>query len=323
MPVGAQLPPNLHWRTIETQHFQVHFSPGLEDQARRAAVNAERAYTQLSAELVAPRGPIDLVVADNVDYTNGYATPYPTNRIVIYAHPPISSSALRFYDEWNALVVTHELTHVFHMDRARGWWRFAQRIFGRSPPLMPNVYEPAWLTEGLAVYYESRLTGSGRLAGTEHAMIARASALAGAPRRLDQISATTSQYPGGQGSYIYGSLLFQHLAQSRGAEHVPEFVERLSKQPIPFFLNRAAKKTFGVSLMDAWREFNDSLRRAAAAPGEPLPGWRDLTRGGRDVQHPRWIDERSILYTASTGRESPGAYSVDLYGRSRRLCRRN
>ena len=40
---GAQLVPNTKWRTIHTEHFQVHFSPGLEEHARRAAVNAERA----------------------------------------------------------------------------------------------------------------------------------------------------------------------------------------------------------------------------------------------------------------------------------------
>jgi len=37
---------------------------------------------------------------------------------------------------------------------------------------MPNLYTPAWMTEGLAVYYESRMTGFGRLAGTAHTTIA-------------------------------------------------------------------------------------------------------------------------------------------------------
>jgi hypothetical protein len=145
---SAQLPPNEHWRTIHTQHFRIHFTPTMEDEARRAAVNAERAYAQLSTELVAPRGTIDLVVSDNVDFVNGYATPFPTNRIVVYAHPPTDASGLRNYDDWNALVVTHELTHIFHLDRSRGIWRFGQAIFGRNPLLFPNLYEPRWVLEG-------------------------------------------------------------------------------------------------------------------------------------------------------------------------------
>src|SRR5689334_18171263 len=173
----AQVAPNADWHTLHTRHFRVHFAPALEQEARRAAVNAERAYAQLSTELVPPRGTIDLVISDDVDYVNGYATPYPTNRIVVYAHPPTDASGLRDYEDWNALVVTHELTHIFHLDRSRGIWRIGQSVFGRNPLLFPNLYEPRWVLEGLAVYYESRLTGVGRLESAEHLMTARAAAL--------------------------------------------------------------------------------------------------------------------------------------------------
>ena len=317
------LPPNVAWRTIRTEHFHVHFTPELEDQARRAAANAERAYTLLAAELRPPRPPIDLVITDNVDFANGYAMSAPSNRIVIYAHPPVGTSSLRFYDEWNALVVTHELTHIFQFDRARGWWRVAQAVFGRNPAIMPHLYTPSWITEGLAVYYESRLTGSGRLVGTEHGMLARATIADHFGPRLDELSLASSEYPGGQVSYAYGSLLFDHLARTRGPEHVGEFIERVSAAPIPFFLNRAARRSFGVSFSTAWREFRDSVARDARIAGAPMPGWRDLTTDGWDVLFPRWRADSTILYTAITGRDVTGLYSVDLDGRRRRLGRRN
>ncbi|MFI5246389.1 MAG: hypothetical protein ACHQQR_14245, partial [Gemmatimonadales bacterium] len=41
---GAQVAPDLHWRTITTEHFHVNFGPGLEPVARRAAGSIERAY---------------------------------------------------------------------------------------------------------------------------------------------------------------------------------------------------------------------------------------------------------------------------------------
>ena len=75
--------PDLEWWTVHTPHFRVHFQPELDSLARRAAVSAERAWSRLAAELVAPRGPVDLVVADNVDYSNGFATTFPSNRIVV------------------------------------------------------------------------------------------------------------------------------------------------------------------------------------------------------------------------------------------------
>ena len=40
----------------------------------------------LEAALVpAPAGRVHLVLADNVDYANGFATPFPRNRVVIFA----------------------------------------------------------------------------------------------------------------------------------------------------------------------------------------------------------------------------------------------
>ena len=88
-PASAQVDPALDWHTIKTQHFYIHFTPPVEGLARRIAADAERAYAELSLELHPPRGMIDVVLSDDVDFSNGYATPVPTNRIVVYANPPV------------------------------------------------------------------------------------------------------------------------------------------------------------------------------------------------------------------------------------------
>ncbi|HSC14459.1 MAG TPA: hypothetical protein VLI71_05040, partial [Gammaproteobacteria bacterium] len=95
---------------------------------------------KLSAHLTPPKGIIDLVVADNVDFSNGSATPFPSNRIVIYARPPVNDDALRFADDPIRLIVTHELTHVFQLDRSNGLWSLLRRVFGRYPYYFPNAY---------------------------------------------------------------------------------------------------------------------------------------------------------------------------------------
>lgn len=319
----AQLAPNADWRTLHTRHFRVHFAPALEQEARRAAVNAERAYAQLSAELVPPRGIIDLVVSDDVDYVNGYATPYPTNRIVVYAHPPTDASGLRDYEDWNALVVTHELTHIFHLDRTRGIWRLGQAIFGRNPLLFPNLYEPRWVLEGLAVYFESRVTGVGRLESAEHLMTARAAALANRIPTLQELSPGTSRFPGGEVIYIYGSLLFDYLSRTRGPQSVRDFVEIGAKTPIPFILTVTSRKAFGISFQTAWEQWRDSLMRETRAPHEVMPGWRQLTNAGYIALFPRWLGDTTLIYAGDKARETPGAYEVGLSGKEARLGRRN
>jgi hypothetical protein len=320
---SAQIPPNEQWRTIETRHFRVHFTPALEQEARRAAVNAERAYSGLSSELVPPRGMIDLVVSDNVDFVNGYATPFPSNRIVVFAHPPTDVSGLRSYDDWNSLVVTHELTHIFHLDRSLGIWRFGQAIFGRNPLLFPNLYEPRWVLEGLAVYFESRLTGYGRLESSEHSMVARAAALAHQVPTLQELSPGTSRFPGGEAIYIYGSLLFDYLSRTRGPGSIREFVERGAKTPFPFFLTAISRGAFGMSFQTAWQQWSDSLVREMRTPHEVMPGWRAVTSAGRVAFFPRWLSDTSLIYAGDKGREVPSAYEASLSGRERRLGRRN
>ena len=318
---GAQVRPDARWRTIPTQHFLIHFSPATEAFARRAAVDAERAYEQLSRELVPPRGTIDLVISDDVDYSNGYATAFPTNRIVVYAHPPVDALSLRNYGDWGMLVITHELTHIFHLDRVRGPWRALQHVFGRNPALFPAYYEPSWLVEGLAVYYESRLTGVGRLQSSDFLAVARATALGGAFPGIADLSSSSTHFPGGVTVYVYGSLLFDELARAHGDSGVPRFVERSSGQLIPFFLDRAARKSFGATFSDAWRAVRDSALAGAGVARPPIADWRPLAGGFDAAEYPRWRDS-AVIVSASTGRETAGAYLIDRKGAVTRLGRR-
>ncbi|HEY2027061.1 MAG TPA: hypothetical protein VGG78_08635, partial [Gemmatimonadaceae bacterium] len=319
----AQPAPYHHYRTLETQHFRVHVARGLEREGRVAAAAAERAYAGLARELTPPRGMIDLVVSDDADYSNGFATPFPTNRIVVFANPPIESRGLELNEDWLALVVTHELTHIFHLDRARGVWATAQHILGRAPYLFPNAYGPAWLTEGLAVYYESRLTEGGRLKDSEERDLARASASENALPRIDQLSLGTPRFPGGSGAYAYGSLFIEYLATTYGDSSVHRFVEEQSGQLIPLWLNRPAKRGFGVSFSDAFEMWRDSVRRSVSVAQPPLPGWRELTTHGYYASAPRWSSDSSLVYVGTDGREANAAYSLGLDGARRRLGRRN
>ncbi|HEV8495598.1 MAG TPA: hypothetical protein VGQ56_01965, partial [Gemmatimonadaceae bacterium] len=321
--VGAQAP-NLPWRTLATQHFYVHFNPPLEPLARRIAADAERAYSELSRELHPPRGMIDVVISDDVDQSNGSATSFPTNRIVVYANPPVSESALRYTNDWGQLVITHELTHIFHLDRTRGLWSVAQMIFGRAAALFPNSYSPSWLVEGLAVYEESKLAGAGRIEGSEHRMIARAAAIDHTFPSLGALSLAQGHFPFGETAYSFGSLFVDYLAKKQGDALVGRFVEKSSADVIPFLINIPARQGFGISFSRAWRDFSDSVGRSIReTPLAPLAGWRELTQDGVFVFAPRWLSDSSIVYSGSPGRETFAAFRVDLNGKRVRVGRRN
>src|SRR6266516_1777919 len=259
-PAAAQ-DPSGHWRTLHTQHFRVHFRPDYRARAVEAAREAERAYRLLSSELHPPRGIIDLTLSDDVDAANGFTTVFPSNRFTIFLTPPVTDPGLQNYDSWERLVIVHELTHVFHLDRSRGLWGTLQSIFGRVPGFFPNQYQPSWVIEGLATYYESRFTTGGRADGTFHREIVAADAAADRARSPWN-ALYFSRWPDGLGPYAYGSRFWDYLARTTGDSVIPHFIEATSGQFIPFRIGRPLRHA-GVpnALTEVW-----SRSVAAAAP---------------------------------------------------------
>lgn len=319
----AQVRPDLDWRTITTTHFYIHFTPPVEGLARRIAADAERAYAQLSDQLHPPRGKIDVVVSDDIDASNGSATPFPTNRIIVYANPPINETALRYTNDWGQMVISHELTHIFHLDRTRGIWALGQDVFGRAATLFPNFYSPSWITEGLAVYEESRIAGAGRIEGSEHRMIARASAIDRRFPSIGTLSLAYGRFPFGEEAYGYGSLFIDYLARTKGSDKVGAFVEKSSAELIPYLYDIPSRAAFGTSFTRAFKQFADSIIKSVPSFAPPMPGWRQLTNDGVYVFAPRWLGDTSIIYSGTPGRESFGAYRVNLSGKRTRVGRRN
>jgi hypothetical protein len=323
----AQIPSDAQWRVIDTPHFRVHYTPGLEPLARRAGARAEEAYAAIAPVLVRPpRGRVDVVVADNVDFSNGFATPFPRNRVVIYAHPPVDDPTLAFYDDWVQLVLTHELTHVFHLDYARGLPRIPRYLFGRLPLGFPETTTPDWTKEGLAVYLESRLTRAGRIRGTIHEMELRTAVLEGRFFTLDRVSGDPATWPGGNTRYVYGSMFLQYLSETHGERAAGEFVRRYGGYVVPFLNDYAAKRAYGVSFSRAWREWRSSLEVRYRAQADSLRALgltepEVLTKAGRRAEFPRWSpDGRWIAYGAQTGREEAQQRLVDGDGNERTIA---
>ena len=330
--VGAQVRPDLPWRTIATEHFRVHFTPELEALARRTARNAELAWVALARELVPPRGTVDIVVADHADYANGYATPFPSNRIVVFARPPVEELSLRNHADWNQLLVTHELTHIFHLDRARGWWGVAQRLFGRAAPFFPNSYAPSWIIEGLAVHYETRLgAGGGRLAGSEFPMLVRAAALEGTLPALDALSLAQPHFPRGNVAYLYGAYAMTHA----DPRQMRTYVESASARMIPWRQDANARAAFGESFTRRWQAWRDSVTRAETVAASPTDASlasearaaaavsRTLTTQPYTARFPRFVSNTEMVYVAEDGRETTGRYALTLEGERRRIGRQN
>ncbi len=327
---SAQVPPGEDWRQADTDHFVITYPERLSGPVvERAAASAERAWDLLSRRfVVGPDDRVQLLLTDHADVANGFATPFPFNRITIFVSPPLDGSNISHFDDWLELVITHELVHTFHLELKGTLGTVLRGIFGRLPgawPVFPSASTPTWFVEGLATYYESQLTGAGRVRGTWHDMVLRTAALEGVLGPVDQVSGSTPRWPHGNRPYVFGSSFLQHVSERYGEEAVAGFAQALAGQWIPFRLNAAAYDAFQGSVKhdwDAWREriTRDALdEKAAAEARAPLTEGERVGGAGRLAQQPLVSPDGSTLaYARSDGVERTQIRLSDPDGRNSR-----
>lgn len=331
----SQVAPDAHWRTLRTAHFRIHFEDRLETVAWRAAGRAEAAWDALGSLTRRPDEPVDLILSDDEDFANGFASAFPSNRIYIYVQPPVSNIALAYQRDWLELVIAHELTHIFQLDRTSRVGSALRAAFGRVPvawPFFPEVLTPGWTKEGLAVEYETRLTGAGRNAGTFHDMILRTALLEGRFSGIDRASSPDPLWPEGNHAYAYGSLFMDYLRRRFGAEATTRLVDRTASSVFPPSLtfDRVGRRAYGESFTALWRDWHGALAGTYAAQADSLRAEgltpdRPLTAAGRYAGHPRVSPDGAVVaYVASTGRDDPETRLLDAAGgETRVLARRN
>jgi Tol biopolymer transport system component len=333
---AAAQAPHEDYRTLSTQHFRVTFPAHLESLGRRAAGHAEVAYDGLTDALGEPGdGRIDLLVTDNSDLSNGFASIKPSRRMTVYAVPPTDGFQLAYYDDWLELVITHELAHIIHLDYTNTLLgKVGRAVFGRAPvdwPLFPEQATPNWVIEGLATWYESRLTNAGRVRGTYQEMQIRTAILEGRFEGIGEASGRSPLWPGGNRPYLYGSLLFDYLLDRYGEDRMSSFVEAVGGQWVPYRIDAAGRSAFGVSFSEAWRDWEATLRQRYETLDEDLASLGPVTEPERLTHGARWAlyptvspDGESLVYTRADGWSDTQLRRSDPDGgESRQLARTN
>ncbi len=301
--------PRLRFRTIRTAHFDVHAHQGEAALARRLAAIAERVRQKFVPELGVPRGRVQVILVDQTDLANGWATPLPYDTIEIAAVPPGPETLIGNSTDWLELVFTHEYTHILHLDRSRGLLQAVRRVFGRVPPAFANGFLPAWQVEGLATFEESRMTGEGRIHAGDFRAIVDLAAAAGRFEPRHRAAGGLDDWPAGNAQYAYGAYFHQFLADTYGPEQLTQLADRTSGR-LPFFGSGAFKQVFGRSADQLWNDFRQSRERAGVAASETDGRAARLTRHGFVVAAPAVAADGTIYYRMSNPDGFPALMSL-------------
>jgi hypothetical protein len=326
--------PFAKYRTFESPHFILTFEPGLEVYAARTATQAETAYAWLQRMYGSvPRGKIRIVIVDQGDLFNGSATPAPTNRIVAFAHTPVDDQLFYTRDPVE-LLATHELAHIFHLDEARGIWRVLRGVFGRADLTFPHLFDGDAVIEGLATYYESRLTDGGRVRGSQFPETLRAALLETNGPHLDEAQSDPGAWPLDR-HYVFGSLFIDHLATRYGPTTPPAWMKQRAGglQSIVSHGSGVGNLFGGNSLSQEWNDWIESERDKAVRLRDQL---RDRAPGLAEttplcgIAHfsafPRVSPDgsRVAFLTTDAGRKPLGLYVADVATcNARRIARVN
>jgi hypothetical protein len=269
--------PALRWRTLETEHFEIHFAEQQRSQAQLAASIAERVYLNTTRLLDwQPRRRTHVVLLDSGDFANGFASPIPYNFTGIFLSPPDQGELLQ-NREWLELVLSHEFFHIVHLDKASGTPLALRDVLGRLLPFFPNMLQPSWVIEGLAVQAESDARHHyGRLENTYFEGMMRAEVSRGV-RSLREVNAGGRGFPLNR-DYLYGSYFFLFLRERYGESAVRAFIDNYSANVVPFKMDSDAIAVTGKGLDALWLDYQAWLRARFATDPRDGPQGAELVR---------------------------------------------
>ncbi|MEO7273443.1 MAG: hypothetical protein ABIX28_18525, partial [Vicinamibacterales bacterium] len=297
--------PRLHFRTLTTPRFEIHFHQGEDAAAARLARIAEEVATSLDRTLGPAAGRVHVILVNQSDQPNGWATPVPYNLIEITAAGPSGESLIGNTDDWLRLVFTHEYTHIVHLGRASGWIGGLRRVFGRNPALFPNLSQPLWAIEGMATFEESA-AGRGRVNAGDFRQIVTRAAAGSRFEPLDRIGGGLNDFPGGNAQYAYGGLFHRFLADTYGEPTLRRLTDETARR-LPYLGFTAYRTVFGKSLGALWRDFAaDALAKNTVAAAAA----QQLTHHGFSVAGPRFAPDGRLYYSVANPEGFPALMSL-------------
>ncbi|TDI76095.1 MAG: hypothetical protein E2O84_03375 [Bacteroidetes bacterium] len=310
-------PPRVGYLTLPGDHFDIIYQWGLRAQAEET-LGALEASLVGTDSLIGIRAGMHMPVILNgySDRGGGYVTTLPFKQEITVSS--IKGRELsRRHPDWLSVVAPHEAVHAAQAEYSNGFGIVGiVRVFSPDVARGLNLFGPPGITEGLAVYRESKLVpGAGRLNEAFFTMQYRASFENGngwsLPQMLERPRFTSpfNRY------YTGGAHLILYMKEAYSSDVVKRFLTWQYRMP---FLGH------GIGLLYATRLWPNALENSVRTwyknkeidrlgkIGTVTQARALSSAKGLVHRRPRWLNEQTVVAFSLGYNVRRGFYRYDL-----------
>jgi hypothetical protein len=250
-------PASIHWRQINTAHFQVIYPSEFEAKAQHLTSILNKVYDYAGQTLNHNPHKISVILHTETVMSNGMVSWAP-KRVDLFTTPPQDTYA----QEWLSQLAIHEFRHVVQIDKiASELPNIFNIILGeQAAALVVGAYLPFWYLEGDAVAAETALSNSGRGRLPSFEMELKA-------QTLDRkIYSFDKSYLGSYRDYVpdyyqSGYQLVAGIRSKYGVDTWPNVMHHIARNPLSIFaLSNGLRKNTGKNQAGLYNETFNNLR---------------------------------------------------------------
>lgn len=221
-----------HSEVIDAVTFHFHYTENKKNYLAKT-IKILRKYTPKLHQYFnyRPQQDVHMVINHHSDLANGFATVFPRNVVVLFDYPPLDWQYLNSSSDWITLLVMHEYTHILTIDMTHGYIDGLRSLFGSW--VKPNILLPRWITEGVAVWVESRLLADGGRLNHPQVTQEVVQKLNAGPPFCTEISCldTPGSHPFGNYAYWVGGFFLDYLENKYPGKLACLFKETSKQMP--------------------------------------------------------------------------------------------
>lgn len=251
----AQYSPDIDWKSITTEHFDILFDARIEDDAQSIANNLESMYDSITINMGGEIDRYTLILPAEMIESNGYVSSL-NNKSVFYPVPPVESFTGTL--EWYETLGIHETRHMAQQTHIRN--SFLQQVlsflFGSSG-YAGAMLIPSYFYEGDAVLTETLLSDSGRGRSPSFERGLRTILLNDKDYTFNEDYAFNKALHGSDKDfypnfYVLGYYLMTYLRANSDANTVENIVSSAANNPLPLNFSVASYFKAGNTMPDLY-----------------------------------------------------------------------